>query len=362
MSGGKQLLDCIEIDLINNNSDQVHKVYIDIIDNSLTRKWLPALNTLLKGDYHLEKNYCFFGFSQSDRNSDYLISEINKTFTTINKSSLDYHIDDVFTRDNVIQPGVPAVDNTAGEIFAEKTNMLHRYFEELQGTAGTGGHMSNYYNHATPEIKWNIRQLNLLCHELETCVISERKANYLPEWQRPCQLMCWLNAPRFELTEEDYEYFGVETLNRDLGDVYIGVNKAVGKAHWEVFNDEGDRDIDELTTLVMRSQSQAAGDFDIEWANSPGKYKWHLENLENFKQWLVKNGFDPSDKSLTIGHPKCGQVDLQRSFGTDDYNVIWDVVGSHLNVHSIKTSDAHKVFPYNWNDSNYQEQQMEYIT
>jgi len=33
--------------------------------------------------------------------------------------------------------------------------------------------------------------------------------------------------------------FGVETMNRSLGGVYVGVNKAVGKHHWEVFNDEG---------------------------------------------------------------------------------------------------------------------------
>ena len=361
MTGGKQLLDCIEMDLIDDKTQKIHRVYIDILDNSLSRKWLTSLNELLKNDSHLEKNYCFFGWENSERNSEFLINEVNNTFDAINNSALNYHINEHWTRDTVIKPGVPTDSNDSGEIIAEKTNMLHRYFEELQGTGGTGGQISSHYNDATPVVRWHIRQLNLLCHELETAVISERKVQYLPEWQRPCQLMCWLNAPRFELTEEDYQYFGVDTLNRDLGDVYIGINKAVGKAHWEVFNDEGDRDISELTTLAMRTQSQAAGDFDIEWANNPGSHKWHLENLENFKDWLIANGFDPDDKSLTIGHPKCGKVDLLRSFETDDYRYIWDVVGTHLNVHSIKTSNVHKVFPYNWNDSDYKEQQLEYI-
>jgi hypothetical protein len=43
----------------------------------------------------------------------------------------------------------------------------------------------------------------------------------------------------FALEPEDYELFGIETINRKLGGVYLGVNKAVGKHHWEVFNDEG---------------------------------------------------------------------------------------------------------------------------
>ena len=179
---------------------------------------------------------------------------------------------------------------------------------------------------------------------------------YLPEWQRPSQLMCWLNAPRFELDEQDYEDFGIETLNRSLGGVYVGVNKAVGKHHWEVFQDEYKeygRNKDELTTIAMRSQSQAAGDFDIEWANNPGNEEFMKLELAEFTRWLVRNGFDPTDKALTIGHPKCGQVDLQKSFNTENYQAIWNVLGNHLDVHSIKTSDAYAEFGYNWDDSDF---------
>ena len=53
MNGGK-VLDKIEIDLRNIKTDEKLTVYVDAWDNSLGRKWLTALNELLKDNYHLE--------------------------------------------------------------------------------------------------------------------------------------------------------------------------------------------------------------------------------------------------------------------------------------------------------------------
>jgi hypothetical protein len=171
--------------------------------------------------------------------------------------------------------------------------------------------------------------------------------------------MCWLNAPRFELDRQDYELFGIDTINRELGAVYVGVNKAIGKHHWEVFQDEGrDSRIGELTTTTLRAQTLAAGDFDIEWANNPGAFPWQQENLQAFRTWLRANGFDPEDKSLTIGHPQVAQVDLLASFGTEDYRTIWAKLNTHLNVVAIETTLARAEYAYNWTDSDYMYQQI----
>jgi hypothetical protein len=358
MSGGKQLLDKIEIQLKDRRNGNLHKVYIDAYDSSLGRKWLSALNVLINEDYHLEKNFCFLGFTEHERGIDYILKSINSSIDAINESPLNYRIDDNYTRENTIMTGDVSDSTDGGKLIHERFNMLHRYFEELQGTSGTGGQISNHYNNADDGTRWHIRQLNLLCHEYESLILSERKKQYLPEWQRPSQLMCYMSAPRFEITEEDYELFGVDTLARPMGAVYVGVNKAVGKHHWEVFQDEGGRDIDELTTLAMRSQSQAAGDFDIEWANNPGEYIFMKKQLLDFKQWLINNGFDPEDKSLTIGHPQVGQVDLMKSFSTENYTDIWKILNTHLDVFSIKTSDAYVEYPYSWSDADYMQQQI----
>ena len=347
MTGTKQLLlDVIELDL--GHGSDILRVYIDVYDNSLSRKWLAALNELLHHNYHLEKNYCFFGFADGPRNGAYILDQINRSITAINDSNIGYHINDHFDITN-------SVDDQDG-VNHDHFNQLHRYFEDLQGSSG---HISDYYWRADNTIRWHIRQLNLLCHEFESWQLSWRKKHTVPEWQRPSQLMCWLSAPRFVLDTEDYELFGIETINRSLGGVYVGVNKAVGKHHWEVFQDEGrDSRISELVTTSLRAQTEAAGDFDIEWANNPGTFPWQIKQLAEFREWLSVNGFDPEDKTLTIGHPQIGQVDLIRSFDTADYRSIWAQLQTHLNVVKIKTSTQTREYNYNWTDKDYAELQI----
>ncbi len=327
---------------------ETQTVYINVHDNSLSRKWLAALNDIISNGLHLEKNYCWLGWTEHARNIEYLCTQVNRSINAINSSNLDYRIQDFFSPANVVQKDL--------DVNHDKMNHLHRYFEDLQGTSGA---MSSHYNSADSYTRWHIRQLNLLCHEIESLVLSMRKDIQAPEWKRPSQLMCWLRAPRFELEEEDYELFGINTINRSLGGVYVGVNKAVGKHHWEVFNDEGrDSRIGELVTSSLKSQTEAAGDFDIEWARDPGAYEWQIRKLAEFRTWLAANGFDPDDRSLTIGHPQVGQVDLVRSFGTTDYKVIWSQLSAQLDVYKIRTSSAEATYNYSWQDTDYAEQQI----
>jgi hypothetical protein len=361
MIGGKQLIDRIEMDL--GSTDDRLRIYIDIWDHSLSRKWLKALNELLNGGYHLEKNYCFFGFADGPRTPQYILDQINGSIEAINRADIGYQIDDYFTMENSVEPGLIQYGSDAGRVNHDKFNNLHRYFEDLQGVSGR---ISPYYDKSSPRVRWHIRQLNLLCHEFESLMLSVRKKILDSKWQRPSQLMCWLNAPRFVLEDDDYEMFGVESINRPLGGVYVGVNKAVGKHHWEVFVDEANYDpdfiADNLTTTVLKGQTEATGDFDIEWANDPGQYDFQKKHLSDFRIWLSRNGFDPDDKTLTIGHPQVGQVDLMKSFGTTDYNDIWKVLSCNLNVVEIRTGDARCSFDYHWADPDYDQQQIDILT
>jgi hypothetical protein len=352
---GMKILEQIEIDL-RSRQDTVKTVYVDVYDNSLSRKWLRSLNDLLSNDYHLEKNYCFLGFAEGDRNGEVILNQVNQSIEAINAAHIDYFIDDHFTLDNTIEGGI---DSSSRNLIKTKLNNLHRYFEDLQGVSGQ---MSSCYEKADAVTRWHIRQLNLLCHEFESWALSYRKLMQAPEWQRPSQLMCWLHAPRFKLDEQDHELFGIETINRSLGGVFVGVNKAVGKHHWEVFQDEGrDSRVDELITDSLRSQSEAAGDFDIEWANNPGNFEWQKKQLIEFRVWLRNNGFDPENKTLTIGHPQIGQVDLARSFGSEDYRAIWQQLNNHLDVHAVRSSTAQAVYGYRWNDADFVTRQVEII-
>ena len=73
-NGGTTLLDRIEIDL---RGVDTLTLCIDVADNSLSRKWLTALNNIIRNDLHLEKNYCWLGWTESERTAEYIIDQIN---------------------------------------------------------------------------------------------------------------------------------------------------------------------------------------------------------------------------------------------------------------------------------------------
>lgn len=326
-----------------------HDIYIDVFDNSLSQRWLEALVNTLQQNLHLEKNYCFLGFPTSHRDGEYLCDEINRSITAINQANLGYRIHDHFVLGDLMAPD--------WRLNHDQFNMLHRYFEDLQGVSGA---MSAHYQQADAETRWHIRQLNLLCHEFESWALSWRKLHTAPDWVRPSQLMCWLAAPRFRLDDRDFELFGIDSLYRDLGGVYVGVNKAIGKHHWEVFRDEGrDSRITELTTTSLRAQTEAAADFDIEWAQNTRGHPWMSKELAAFRGWLTANGFDADDPSLTIGHPKVGQIDLDNSFATSDFRAIWRIIEQHLDVYSITVAGETAIYDYHWSDHNYMLQQIQ---
>ena len=80
------MLDQIVITLRGNN--ELLDVYIDVHNNSLSRKWLAALNDVLHKDLHLEKNYCWLGWTESARTAEYIINEINANISAINAANI----------------------------------------------------------------------------------------------------------------------------------------------------------------------------------------------------------------------------------------------------------------------------------
>ena len=70
------------------------------------------------------------------------------------------------------------------------------------------------------------------------------------------------------------------------------------------------------------------------------------------------NNFDPADKSLTIGHPQIGQVNLKKTFGTTVTDEIWKQLTARLNVRSITTGTHTATYNYSWADADYKERQI----
>lgn len=353
----------IEIVLKNpENKQDTLSYFIEVEATDFNLRWLDALKQNIKNNLHLEKNYCWMGFCDSPRDVDYLCRQINDAIFQINcfnhqnlwtvAGLKSYSIHDYFTRDKVIGDDL--------KLNHEPMNRLHRYFEDLQGEVGN---LSPYYKRADHETKWAIRQLNDLCHELESWVLSNRKKHTAPEWQRPSQITTFLNAPRYNLQEKDYELFLKNRYDRVIGGVYLHWAQ-IGKTHLEVFRDEQGKDIDSVTCSAITCLKYYSGEFDVEWGQDivdEGTHPWHSREQMAFREWLLSNHIDYNDAKLSFGYIKLGQVNLMKSFETKNFKEILKKLSSHQDIYQIKMDNIIGTFNYAWNDANYKKMQIQVL-
>ena len=346
-------------------------VIIDLYDTSLTANFVDALKDNLRSDRILEKNFCFLGWAGSKRDLSYLCSELNKNIEQINKFKFDpaYEkiqpfVPDDFQYSSTLKTGLcPDGDEMSKpglRLKHDACNLLHRYFEELQGTAWR---ISNYYKQADHETKYAIRQLNNICHEIESWVLSYRKSIVDPEWMRPSQITTFLNAPRHDLSDEHFELFKHNRYDRELGGVYLHWSQ-VGKTLYEVFRDEHAPTMTEALCSEINHQKYYSGEFDIEWGATitESTHDFKKKEMDDYRIWLKQNNFDWTDPKLSLGYIKLGQIDLQESFGTNDFKTIYNAMKDNLNITKIEIISDEIVsnnFDYSLDDENWKKIQME---
>jgi hypothetical protein len=328
---------------------------MQVQDHALGRDWLQSLKQLLQSGNLLEKNFCFMGFPNGARNINYLVTSINRHIQTINQDLPGYNIKLTFTEQNVFARDY--ADNGVNHVLF---NQLHNHFEILQGTVDN---LSPWYRAAKYNVKYAIRQLNNICHEMENLILSLRKSTVAPEWMRPSQITTWINAPRLELSSNHRQGFVTNGYDRVLGGVYMHWAQ-IGKTLFEVFRDEH---APKLTTTICEAITHLkyySGEFDIEWGNDvtmSSSCPWHVREQTAFKAWLLANNNNPADPSLSLGYLPVAQVDLVGSFGTTDYKEIWDILGAHLDIYSVEVDGVTAVYDYCWNDSNHEQRQIDQL-
>ena len=333
------------------NKQQMLDYTIAVNDTPLAENWYAALQDLLRNNNYLEKNFCFLGFPNSQRDIPYICAELNKAADQINQFfGKEYWIDEVYTPWFIQQ-----VDKQPNQL---AMNLLHNHFEHLQGTVGG---LSEYYKRADYETKFAIRQLNNLCHEAESLMLSQRKQITAPEWVRPSQITTFLNAPRYDLQDKDYKLFLENRYNREFGGVYLHWAQ-IGKTHLEVFRDEDGKDIDQATCSAINALKYYSGEFDVEWGRDiDEQHPWHAKEQAEFKSWLGRNNLDYNDPKMSLGYIKLGKVNLQRSFGTEDFFKIIDILSKHLDIYKIRIDDVESTYDYVWSDDNYKQMQIDFL-
>jgi len=346
--------------------------YIETYDTPLSLRWLEALKDNLIQKRVLEKNFCFLGFADSKRDLNFLCRELNKSIEQINSFGFEptYEKIDPFVADDFqYSSSLPigkAVNgdekSTPGKrLKHEACNLLHRYFEELQGTAWQ---VSNFYKQADAETKYAIRQLNNICHEIESWVSADRKKAFEPEWMRPSQITTFLNAPRYDLHEEDFELFKQNRYDREMGGVYLHWSQ-VGKTLYEVFRDEHAPKMTDALCSEINHQKYYSGEFDIEWGQTITEqtHDFKKQEMDEYRAWLKDNSYDWEDPKLSLGYIKIGQVDIQRTFGSSaTFKEIYDTMSKNLNISNIKSMSSRTIecaYPYTLDSNDWKQIQME---
>ena len=345
--------------------------YFQVYDTPLGHRWLEALKDNLRQKRILEKNFCFLGFADSKRNLTHLVRELNKNIARINsfKFKPPYERINPFTADDFqYSSSLPIGKAVNGDEMAtpgkrlkhESCNLLHRYFEELQGTAWK---VSDFYKQADLETKYAIRQLNNICHEIESWVNADRKKAIEPEWMRASQITTFLNAPRYNLHDDDFELFKQNRYDRELGGVYLHWSQ-VGKTLYEVFRDEHAPKMTEALCSEINHQKYYSGEFDVEWGKTITESQdFKKEEMDEYRSWLKKNGYDWDDPKLSLGYIKIGQVDLQRTFGTNaTIHDIHKLMHENLDITSIRTITGPSVeadYPYTLDSNDWKQIQIE---
>jgi len=341
---------------------------IRVYDTSLGAKWLEALKDNLREKRLLEKNFCFLGFADSKRDLDYLVNELNKNIAQINLFQFSPEYEDIrpFTTSDFqysasLGVGRESEGNLPGlKLKHESCNQLHRHFENLQGTAWE---LSPFYKQADRETKYAIRQLNNICHEIESWVSAYRKSIVNPEWVRSAQITTFLNAPRFKLNADDMQLFKKNRYKRELGGVYLHWSQ-VGKTLFEVFKDEEGVKIDQATCSTINHQRYYSGEFDVEWGQDIDEdiFEWKRKEMDDYRSWLTLNGYDWEDSKLALGYAKIGQIDLEKTFGAKaSFSQINKAMTYNLDIKYIKvlsdiTTEQH--YPYTLDCENWKEMQM----
>lgn len=343
------------------NKSKIINIPVEVFDNELAKDWIIALKELLICKNYVEKQYSFIGFPKSQRSVEFLCNELNRHIYTINKSELNYLIEDWFSPDTIRYDDTYPVGK--GKIGLRPKhnilNRLHNHFEILQGTVEKP---SLYYKNADINTKYAIRCLNLLCHELEGRISSDRKTIVEPYWTRPSQITTFQKAKRYNLKTEHRKLFVQNGYDRRFGWIYMHWCQ-IGKTLYEVYRDENAPVLTESVCSAITHLKYYSGEFDIEFGRdiTYNEHIWHKNEINDFHLWLRKNNFDPNDLSLSLGYLPVGRLRFEDVFSNNTVDYIWNKMSDYQDIYQISLDDITSVYDYTWTDPDYEEHQKRLI-
>jgi hypothetical protein len=302
----------IKLSLVFRDTNKIYddmELLFTIGDHALAQKWTELLiENLFNSNHPIEKTFMLKGWqttweSNFPRNLEYLCNELNSAIDTINNSDLGYEkITLHYTVEKL------KLDN-----YQSLMNDIHHHFEILIGQVWS---VSPWWTKADTATQFAIRQLNNLCHEMESTLksIHALMANK-KNAQSTASIGVSLNGTdqynnyfsekkHTEITLTEYSCFKD---NYTWGDVIIYYSQ-LGKRHQEAF-------LDNDTVIGQENISGhkfLTGEFSVLFCQSSNVF------TNDFKLWLTKNNFDYNDISLGLGMPVVASIDMPIGKSNDE--------------------------------------------
>lgn len=322
-------------------------VKYDVMDTTIGNQWFQHCVDNVKSNPRIEKNFCWLGWPDPNRDVDYLSERLEECVDIINE----------FADANVDLWDGYRIDKNWNDISSDDAlNQLHHHFEMLMGQVWD---VAIYMKTASPAAAYSIRQLNNLVHEL-----ASRKSAV--SGGSGMTVVSYMNPVRELFDDNYYDSF---SLNRNFGDIFLHYAQT-GKTPIEAFEDNDDY----VFNNNINALRYMSGEFNIWWNSSTSDMQIN-QTKENLRQWLAERGVilqehenfcyyvDPDGNKQGIGWLTVAKIDNQ---GQTEKELI-DEVTKRLNIYKLACYEndekiSEVVWDYKWTDSDYLEKDIEYLT
>lgn len=323
----------IKITLRDPLNNELLPLSIEIFDVPLAKKWIASLTNALNDKLALEKNYAFMGFPESYRNLEYLCQQM----LFFRNQILDYRDEGVWQNgykiEEYISPGRFYSDCVINQ---DLLNIFHKHFEILFGQVWQ---LSRYYLEAPKRIRYAIRQINHLVHEIENYAKVDHflHINY-HDFQFRMINISFLKSRSHEFEVNDFDNY---TLDPKTGMVVLHYGQT-GKNHLEAFVSRDEHCGEEN----LNGSRYFNASFDIYFGPNFDQYDFWRKEKAEFREWMIRKGYDPDDKSLAVGHCAIGQLDLN-PFKATRLPLICDQIKNFVDIYKIQILESGRVIAEN---------------
>lgn len=244
---------------------------INLKNTTIASAWYNHCIKCLKQKLHIEKNFCWLGWPDTNRNVDFLKKKLTDCIDRIN----------AFSSSNTVWEGYKIETNWTDISSHDALNQLHHHFEILMGQVWD---VSYYMKTADDVTKYQIRQLNNLVHELQ----SRRNVEGVDFKNiQPMTIVSYLNIERELFQDDYYNYFD---LNKNFGDIFLHYSQT-GKTPIEAYTDRDNHVFDNNINALR----YISGEYNVWWGDSmPATVSAETKN--NLKLWLTDKGVIKSEE------------------------------------------------------------------